>query len=98
MPPVAAREALYAEPTTAFVNDVVEMATGATTTIVRLLVAVIAVGVVESVTVTDTVLLPAAVGVPVMAPVDAFTVRPAGSPVAAHLYGELPPVAPREAL
>ena len=48
------------------------------TTIVRLEVAVLAVGVSESVTVTVKFEVPGEVGVPEMAPVAAFKVRPAG--------------------
>jgi hypothetical protein len=64
----------------------------------RLLVVVAFVGVVESVTVTATVLVPAAVGVPVIAPVVAPIVRPAGSPVADQLRVPFPPVAANEKL
>ena len=47
----------------------------------------------ESVTVSVTVVEPAAVGVPVMAPVLELMERLAGSPVADHVYGVAPPVA-----
>ena len=50
------------------------------------------VGVVELVTVIEGVLVPAAVGVPEMAP-DELMLRPAGSPVADQVYGAVPPVA-----
>ena len=40
-----------------------------------------------------TVEVPTAVGVPPMAPVVGLIERPAGSPVAAHAYGAVPPVA-----
>ena len=84
MPPVPANVRVYGAFTLPFVSVDVEIASEATTLSVRLLVAVRWVGAVESVTVTDSVLLPAAVGVPVMAPVDAFTLKPAGRPVTAH--------------
>lgn len=50
------------------------------------------VGPVESVIVTVTVLVPAAVGVPEIAPVVPFNVKPGGNPVAAQVYGLVPPV------
>ena len=49
-------------------------------------------GVLESVTVIEGVLVPAAVGVPEIAP-DELIERPAGSPVADQVYGAVPPVA-----
>jgi hypothetical protein len=51
----------------------------------RLLVAVLGVGVVASLTVTATVLLPDAVGVPLITPVEALIVKPGGKPVADQL-------------
>ena len=48
------------------------------TTMLRFAVAVFAVGVSESVTVTVKFAVPEAVGVPEMAPVEALRVRPAG--------------------
>ena len=71
----------------------VEIASVATTVSVRLLVMVRCVGVVESVTVTTTVLAPEAVGDPDMAPVEASSVKPAGRPVADQVYGLVPPFA-----
>ncbi len=59
----------------------------------RFLVAVRCAGAVESVTVIDTVLVPAVVGVPLIAPVDASMVNPAGRPVADQVYGVVPPLA-----
>ena len=82
VPPVAATVALYAAPTTPPGSDVVVMDGGAMMVIDRLAVAVKCVGLVESVTVTATVLAPAVVGVPVMAPEEALIVSPAGNPVA----------------
>ena len=52
-----------------------------------------AMGDVESVTVMFTVPEVAAAGVPEMAPVDAFIVRPVGRPVADHVYDGVPPAA-----
>jgi hypothetical protein len=57
----------------------------------RLRVAVSFEGLVESVTVSTTELVPAAVGVPPITPLDEFSVKPAGRPVAAHVYGGVPP-------
>jgi hypothetical protein len=48
-------------------------------------------GVVESVTVIEGVLVPAAVGVPEIAP-EELMLRPAGSPVADQVYGAVPPL------
>ena len=48
-------------------------------------------GVLESVTVIEGVLVPAAVGVPEMAP-EELMLRQAGSPVADQVYGAAPPV------
>jgi len=53
--------------------------TAALTVMLRALVAVCAVGVVESVTFTVKLDVPEAVGVPLIAPLDAFKVSPAGS-------------------
>jgi hypothetical protein len=50
------------------------------------------VGVLESVTVMLGVLMPVAVGVPEMVP-EELIVRPAGSPVADQVYGNVPPLA-----
>jgi hypothetical protein len=51
------------------------------------------VGVVLSVTVTVPDVVPITVGVPVIAPVEAFSVNPAGRVVELQVYGEVPPVA-----
>ena len=67
--------------------------------IARLRVAVaVCCGVPESFTVMLTVLGPLAVGVPLIVPVPASMLRPAGNPVADHVYGETPPVAATGAL
>jgi hypothetical protein len=65
------------------------------TTMLRFAVAVLAVGVSESVTVTVKFAVPEAVGVPEMAPVAPLRVRPAGKLplVMVHEYGVMPPVA-----
>jgi hypothetical protein len=67
------------------------MASCATTESVRFAVFVTGAGAVESLSVTTTVLVPAAVGAPLIAPVDVFSVKPAGRPVADHVYGAFPP-------
>lgn len=64
----------------------------------KVLDALCGVGVDESVTITVTLLVPAAVGVPVICPVPAFIVNPAGKPVACHVYGVVPPAATTPAL
>jgi hypothetical protein len=64
----------------------------------RLAVAVIRVGLEESVAVIATVLVAAAVGVPLMTPVVVLMERPAGNPLAAQVYGVVPPAAARGAL
>ena len=78
VPPVAPNVALYAEPTVPPGKLVVEIANGELTVIVRAFVAVCA-GVPESVAFTVKLAVPAAVGVPVIAPVLALSVSPAGS-------------------
>ena len=59
-------------------NEVVVTDTAGLTTILRFAVAVFAVGVSESVTVTVKFTVPDALGVPEIAPVAAFNVKPAG--------------------
>ena len=58
---------------------------GAKIMIDRFAVAVWCVGLEESITVSAAVLDPVAVGVPLIAPVNALIVRPAGRPVADHV-------------
>ncbi len=79
MPPAARNVALYALPAVALGSDVVVMTrgTGATVSVnARLAVAGVAA---ESVTETVKVNEPATVGVPVITPVLAFSVKPAGN-------------------
>jgi hypothetical protein len=52
-----------------------------------------AVGVVESVTVTTTLLVPGFWGVPLITPLDKLIDKPDGRPVADQLYGVVPPAA-----
>jgi hypothetical protein len=93
-PPVAATLAEYAVPTVPPASVVVEnvIAGGAATPIVNVCVA-LAAGDPESFTVTVNVTLPAAVGVPVIAPVDAFKLKPGGNVpvVTVHVSGATPP-------
>ena len=61
---------------------------------VRLMLAVATCcGLLASLTVKVTPVVPAAVGVPEMAPVELFKDRPAGRPVAVQVYGDVPPTA-----
>ena len=78
-------------------REAVVMDNAALTVIDRFAVAVTCVGLVESVTVIWAVLLPAALGVPVIAPA-ALIDSPAGNPVALNVYPGLPPVAATVAL
>jgi hypothetical protein len=64
-----------------------------TTVMDRFLVLTKAVGVEESRTVTVTVFVAVAVGVPLMTPVVALKVSPAGRPVTDQVYGATPPAA-----
>ena len=93
-PPVAATLAEYAVPTVPPASVVVEntIAGGAATPIVNVCVE-LAAGDPESFTVTVNVTLPAAMGVPVIAPVDAFKLNPGGSVpvVTVHVFGATPP-------
>jgi hypothetical protein len=69
------------------------MLPGVTTVSVNGFIAVSAVGVVESLTISVTLFGPAVVGVPVIAPVALEIDSPAGRPVAEKVYGVTPPVA-----
>lgn len=102
MPPDATNVAEYAVPTWPLGRDVVVIASGATLLVVVSVSPVVAVsaGLLASVTlkvsgVPDT----ATVGVPVIAPVDAFSESPAGKLplVSDQAYGVVPPVAVRVA-
>ena len=72
----------------------------AATVMLNVCVAVCAVGVVESVTFAVKPKVPEAVGVPEIAPVDAFKLKPGGREEAVidQVYGVVPPVAARVAL
>ena len=93
MPPVAATGALYELPTVPLGSDVVVIESAEATVMLSDLVAVWAVGTVESVALTVNVVVPVAFGVPVMAPVLAFKVAQIGSAPTEMLQvtGGLPP-------
>ena len=97
MPPVAPSVWLYAVPSVppGSVN-VVTLSGGALMVMLRLAFAVLA-GFSESVTVTVKLICPTCgpVGLPVIAPVEAFSVSPAGRLplVTAQAYGVMPPAA-----
>ena len=61
---------------------------------IKLVVAVCAVGVVESVTMNPNRGAVATVGVPLISPVDAFSVKPVGSDPSSipNVYGAVPPI------
>ena len=89
VPPVAAIEPLYAEPAVPPGSDVVVTlrvlgAVAAAIVICRFEVAV-SVDLLESVTVIPTVTAPAAVGLPVIAPVELPINNPLGRPLALYL-------------
>ena len=84
LPPLAARVAEYAIPTTPFANDAVVTDGAAAIVIERFADAVRCVGLLESVTVIVAELVPAAVGVPEITP-PVLIVNPAASPVADHV-------------
>ena len=97
-PPAAATVAVYAAPTAPAGKSVVMMVKpGGFTRSANAFVAVFA-GIEESVTVNVTLLVPAAVGVPVICPVPALIVKPAGNPAACQLYGPVPPATASAAL
>ena len=93
-PPVAASVWLYDVPAVPPGSEVVLMESAPEIVIVRLFVAM---ALLLSATCTVKVLLPAVVGVPVMAPLEALRLRPAGRLplVTDQLYGVAPPVAVR---
>jgi hypothetical protein len=90
IPPVAVMELVYGDPITPFAGWNCSFRVAA----ILMLAVTLIEAPVESVTVpvTDR-LLTTPVGVPVMAPVAAFRLRPDGSALAENVYGEIPPVA-----
>jgi hypothetical protein len=86
VPPEATTAVLYTLPSVAPGSEVVVIVNGLDvapdTTRLMVAVAVFAVGVVESFTVTATEAVPVVVGVPLIAPVELLTARPLGNPVA----------------
>ena len=98
-PPVAETLALYAVPWTPFTNVVVVIDSEGVTVIDRFAVTVCGVGL-ESFICTVKLVVPVAVGLPVMAPV-ALMVNPAGNTVpfaSENVSGRVPPVAVTVAL
>ena len=89
VPPVGATVLEYATPTCPFGSVAVATASAALMTTVYVFCAV---PVIASFTVTTTEYVPAAVGVPDNVAVDVLNVRPAGRPVADHVFGAVPPV------
>ena len=98
MPPVAPSVALYVELTTPPGSAAVVIPSVTVIVNDSVLLAVRCVGLLESVTVSVTLFVPAAVGVPLMTPVDVLILTPGGSPVADHVYGGVPPLATTVAL
>jgi hypothetical protein len=93
VPPAASASAAYDVPVIPIGNDAVVIESPELITSDSVFVAVRTVGVELSVTVIVTEAEPAAVGVPVICPVEALMARPAGNPAADHEYGGTPPVA-----
>ena len=93
VPPVAVTVAEYATPTLALGSVAVVIVNAGFTVRVKVFDAVKWVGVVASVTVTVTELVPTT-GVPEIWPVVELMLNSAGSPVADQAYGVTPPVAP----
>ena len=89
MPPVAATVVLYGVPTVPFGRLPVEMASGGAVTV--MLSDLVAVAPLASVTVTEALKVPVAVGVPLMVPVEAPIANPPGRPLADQEYGATPP-------
>ena len=101
VPPVAVSVALYATPTCPFGREVVATVRVAGVIVSVTLSVFVCCGLPESCTWNvNGVLVTAVVGVPVMAPVEAFKDKPAGSVplVMDHVYGVVPPVAFRVVL
>jgi hypothetical protein len=98
VPPLAFTAPLYAKPMTPLGRDEVVIARAAPIVKESVLDTLRCVGVVASVTVTVTLLVPAVVGLPEIWPDEAFIVSPAGNPLADQAYGVVPPAAVTEAL
>jgi len=97
VPPEAVTVALYAVPTVPFGREVVVSTSPVGAIVMVTFPVLVCAGLLESVTVTDAVNVPAAVGVPVIWPLGLMD-SPAGRPVAVKLYGMVPPVAVTVAL
>lgn len=94
MPPIAATVVLYAAPAKPFGSELVVIARAEGRTVrLRVAVADCAVGVLESLTVITTEVLPAQfANVPEITPVELLMATPLGRPVALKVYGDVPPV------
>jgi hypothetical protein len=98
VPPLAVTGPVYALFTVPFGRtEVVMFRPGPVMAMARFAVALNC-GLDESFTVMAAVLVPAAVGVPLITPVVAFIDSPVGNPVADQLYGVVPPAATTVAL
>jgi len=97
---VAAAAEEYANPTVPLLVGQVSVRVGGEITILQLVVVVPDALPVESTTCAVKLNVPAVVGVPVMAPVELFSVKPAGSDplVMENVYGGVPPPATRAEL
>ena len=95
VPPVACSVAEYAVPTVPPARDEVEMERVGVAAATAMLSDFVAVLLFASVTLTVNEDVPDAVGVPEIAPVEAFSVSPAGSEplLTLHEYGVVPPLA-----
>ena len=95
VPPAAASVFEYAVETVPSASAAVEIdsGTGAAAIVTENVLVTVCAAVSEACSVTEVV--PAAVGVPEMTPVEVLSVRPAGRPPAliAHVYGPVPPAA-----
>jgi hypothetical protein len=101
LPPVALSEVLYAALICPLGKEVVVITSPAAEIVSERLTICERAGLLESVTLKVSGVLPTAtVGVPVMAPVEAFNDNPVGKVplVSVQLYGVVPPVAARVAL
>ena len=80
-------------------SEVVAMVSALFAAIVKLNVAeAVSFGEDESLTFTVTWLVPPALGVPVIAPVEELMLKPFGRPVADQVYGDVPPLTASVAL
>ena len=94
VPPPATRKELYAWPICALAEGHVRVTGGNAATVVTMLHSWAEFAGTLSTTPTPKKLVPAVLGIPVMAPVEGFRTKPAGSdPVMENVYGGVPPEA-----